>query len=240
MADSGDPDAVSGGRTLLASARRRLQLWDISDDQIDRLEKTGQVENTLTLYAPANGAVIEKNVLAGQKIMLGDSLLVVADLTEVWADADIYQSDLPYVKMGMPVELTLPYWANNTFTGKVVFLSPTLDPETRTLKARMEIANHDLLLKPEMYANARLRYELGEKLAVPEAAVMRTGERSYAFKDGSDGKLIPVEVQLGTRSDGWYELISGLNEGDRVVTSANFLVDSESSMKAALEAIAGK
>jgi Cu(I)/Ag(I) efflux system membrane fusion protein len=134
----------------------------------------------------------------------------------------------------------LPYWSDKTFTGKVIFLSPTLDPETRTLKARMEIANSDLLLKPEMYANARLHYELGEKLAVPEAAVMRTGEHSYAFKDGNDGKLIPVEIQIGPRDDGYFEMLSGLNEGDRVVTSANFLVDSESSMKAAIEALAGK
>lgn len=198
------------------------------------------MEKFLTLYAPASGWVIEKNVLAGQKIMLGESLLVVTDLSNVWGDADIYQSDLPYVKVGMTAEITLPYWPDKTFKGEVFFVSPTLDPETRTLKARITIPNADLLLKPEMYANAKLSYQLGEKLAVPKTAVMRTGERNYAFRDDGGGRLIPVEVKLGIRSDGYYEVLSGLQEGDRVVTSANFLVDSESSMKAAIEALAGK
>jgi Cu(I)/Ag(I) efflux system membrane fusion protein len=235
-----NPDAAQGGESLLEAARRRLELWDISDEQIEQLEKTGKVEKFLTLNAPASGWVTEKDVLAGQKIMPGETLLVVSGLDNVWGDADIYQSDLPYVKIGMTAEITLPYWPDKIFKGEVFFVSPTLDPETRTLKARITIPNADLLLKPEMYANAKLSYQLGEKLAVPKAAVMRTGERSYAFRDDGEGKLTPVEVKLGLRSDGYYEVFSGLQEGDRVVTSANFLVDSESSMKAAIEALAGK
>ncbi len=235
-----NPDAAQGGESLLEAARRRLELWDISDEQIEQLEKTGKVEKFLTLDAPASGWVTEKDVLAGQKIMPGETLLVVSGLDNVWGDADIYQSDLPYVKIGMTAEITLPYWPDKIFKGEVFFVSPTLDPETRTLKARITIPNADLLLKPEMYANAKLSYQLGEKLAVPKAAVMRTGERSYAFRDDGEGKLTPVEVKLGLRSDGYYEVLSGLQEGDRVVTSANFLVDSESSMKAAIEALAGK
>ncbi len=233
-------DAAIGAKALLASARQRLQLWDISDEQIVRLEKTGQVEKTLTLYAPAGGYVIEKNVLAGQKIMPGDPLMVVADLAVVWADADIYESDLPYVKVGMPMEITLPYWPDKTFQGKVSFISPALNPESRTLKIRLEIPNPELLLKLEMYADAKLDYPVGEHIVVPEAAVMRTGERNYAFRDAGGGRLVPVEIKLGVRSDGFYEVLAGLNAGDRVVTSANFLVDSESSMKAALEALVGK
>ncbi len=239
LAASQDADAIEGSETLVSSARRRLQLWDISDAQIERLETTGQVEKYITLYAPADGWVTEKNVLAGQKIMPGDSLLVVTDLTKVWGDADIYESDLPYVKVGMAIKVTLPYLSGRVFKGEVSFLYPYLDPATRTLKARLEIDNSELLLKPQMYANARLSYELGEKLAIPEAAVMSTGERVYAFKDAGDNNLVPVEIKVGLRSDGWYELISGLNDGDRVVTSANFLVDSESSMKAAIEALSG-
>jgi len=228
------------GKTLIASARQRLQLWDVSDEQIDRLEKTGQVEKTLTLYAPAGGFVTEKNVLAGQKVMPGDSLMVLADLAVVWGDADVYESDLPYVQVGMPMELTLPYWPGKTFQGKVTFLSPSLDSETRTLKIRLEIPNGDSLLKLEMYADGKLSYPLGEKVVVPEAAIMRTGQRSHAFLDSADGKLVPVAVEIGVRSDGYYEVRSGLNEKDRVVTSANFLVDSESSMRAALEDVTGK
>lgn len=233
-------DAAESAKRLMESARQRLQLWDVSDEQIDRLEKTGQVEKTLTLYAPAGGFVTEKDVLAGQKIMPGDPLLVVADLSVVWGDADIYESDLPYVQPDMPMELTLPYWPGKTFRGKVSFVSPSLDRETRTLKLRLEIPNPESLLKLEMYGDASLSYSLGEKLVAPETAVMRTGERSYAFRDSGDGKLVPVEVATGVLSDGWYEIRSGLKEGDRVVTSANFLVDSESSMRAALEALSGK
>jgi Cu(I)/Ag(I) efflux system membrane fusion protein len=239
LAQGKDDTALRGAATLLDSTLRRLQFWDVSDDQIKRLEQTGQVEKNLTLSAPASGHVIEKNVLAGQKIMPGDSLLVVADLTHVWGDADVYQSDIPYVKAEMPAELTIPYWEGKTFKGTVTFISPTLDPQTRTMKARLEIHNPDLLLKPDMYANARLSYSLGETLAIPEAAVMRTGERTYAFKEAAGGKLLPVEIKIGPRADGYFQLISGLEEGDKVVTSANFLVDSESSLKAALEAMAG-
>jgi Cu(I)/Ag(I) efflux system membrane fusion protein/cobalt-zinc-cadmium efflux system membrane fusion protein len=228
----------SGSSNLVASARRRLSLWDISEEQIDRLDKTGVAEKTLTLFAPASGWIIERMVLPGQKIAAGESLLVIADLSTVWADADIYQSDLPYVKVGMPVELTLSSWLDKKFEGKVTFVSPTLDPESRTMKARLEIPNSELLLKPEMFATATLSYELGEGLAIPETAVMRTGLETYAFRDAGDGRLVPTPIVVGERSDGYYQLLSGLNAGDKVVTSANFLVDSESSMKAAMESMA--
>jgi len=240
LAESRDPDAANGGKTLLAAARRRLQLWDITAEQIDRLANTGQVEKSLTLFSPADGWVTEKGVLAGQKIVPGDSLLVVADLTKVWADADVYESDLPHVNVGMPIEVTVPYWPGKVFKGEVSFLYPYLDSATRTLKARLEIDNPELLLKPQMYANARLAYRLTEELAVPDTAVLQTGEHTYAFRDGGDGRLIPVEIRIGVRGDGYYQVLSGLSRGDRVVTSADFLIDSESSMKAAVAAMAGQ
>ncbi len=232
-------EAVEGARRLMDSARQRLLLWDIGNDQIDRLEKTRLVEKTMTLVAPSDGFVMEKTVLAGQKIMPGDSLLVVADLSVVWGEADLYEIDLPYVKTGMPLSISLPYWPEKTFRGNVSFLAPALDRETRTLKIRLEIPNPELLLKLEMYADARLDYSLGECRVAPESAILRTGERSYAFVDSGAGKLTPVEVKVGGLNDGAYEIRSGLNAGDRVVTSATFLVDSESSMRAALEALTG-
>jgi membrane fusion protein, copper/silver efflux system len=226
----------SGSTELLAAVRRRLKLWDITDEQVAKLEAAGEGEKVLTLYAPASGFVQEKMVVAGQKIMPGESLMTVADLSTVWADADIYQSDLPYLKIGMSAEVNV---ADKKFTGQVIFISPTLDPMTRTAKARLEIPNPELLLKPEMYGTAKLSYELGERLAIPETAVMRTGERTYAFKSGGDHQIVPVQINTGGRSDGWVEVIDGLSEGDQVVTSANFLVDSESSMKAALAGMSG-
>jgi len=235
-----NPDAAAGGEALVVGARRRLEYWDISDKQIERLAKTGQAEKIMTLYSPANGWVLERMVLPGHKVMPGEPLMVVGDLTRVWGDADIYESDLPYVKTGMPVEITLSYWPDKVFKGTISFITPTLDPETRTLRARLEINNPDLALKPEMYADAHLNYELGERLVIPEQAVMRTGLRNYVFRKGDNGKLVPIEIRLGVRTDGYYEVLAGLNEGDRVVTSSNFLVDSESSMKAALEALSAE
>ena len=138
------------------------------------------------------------------------------------------------------MDLTFPYWPEKTFSGKVSFLSPSLDKDTRTLKIRLEIPNPEYLLKLEMFADASLSYPLGEKLVAPVTAIMRTGERNYAFRDSGDGKLVPVVVSVGVRNEGYYEIKSGLTEGDRVVTSANFLVDSESSMRAALESVAGE
>jgi membrane fusion protein, copper/silver efflux system len=229
----------SGNKTLVASARQRLELWDISAEQVARLEQSGEVTNTLTLYAPAGGFVIEKQVLAGQRIMPGDSLMVIADLSSVWADADVYESDLPYVKLGMPIEVTLPYWPDKAFQGKVSFVAPRLDPQTRTIRVRLDIPNSDLLLKPDMYGDAKLHFPLGRRLAAPHGAVMRTGQHTYAFRDAGDGKLMPVEVKVGARSGDYFEVLSGLAENDHVVTSANFLVDSESSMRAALEGMKG-
>jgi Cu(I)/Ag(I) efflux system membrane fusion protein len=239
LCDSSDPTVSSSGKRLMEAARKRLKLWDISEAQIERLEKTGKVEKYLTLYAPAGGYVIEKHILAGQKIMPGEALLVIADLSTVWAEADIYESDMPYVKVGMPATLTLAYWPGKSFQGEVSFLYPYLDAQTRTLKARLNIKNPELLLKAEMYADAHLIYDLGETLVLPESALMQTGTRSYVFAAGEGDEIKPVDVSVGVRSDGYYELLSGLNPGDRVVTSANFLVDSESSLKAALQAVSG-
>lgn len=225
----------SGIKMAVDAARQRLQFWDISDAQITALEKTGKIEKSLSLYAPASGVVTEKTVLAGQKISPGESLMVVTDLSRIWAEADLAESDLPFVRIGMPIELTLPYWSGKSVWGVVSFLSPTLAPATHTAKVRMDIANADLAFKLEMYADASLAFPLGKQVVVPESAVMRTGERSYVFRDAGDGKLIPIEIQVGVRNDGLYQVLSGVAVGDRVVTSANFLVDSESSIRAIID-----
>jgi Cu(I)/Ag(I) efflux system membrane fusion protein len=227
---------VPGSESLLPASRRRLELWDIPADEIERLEKTGKVEKYVPVASHVSGVVLEKMVFAGHKVMPNESLMTIADLSVVWADADLYESDLPNVKVGMPMEFVT---GDKKFSGKVTFVSPTLDSATRTAKARLEIPNPDLILKPEMYGTAKLSYELGEKLAVPETAVMRTGQQTYAFKAGENNQLTPVRLTVGVRSGSWVEVIEGLAEGDKVVTSANFLVDSESSMKAALAGMSG-
>jgi membrane fusion protein, copper/silver efflux system len=166
--------------------------------------------------------------------------MVIVDLSRVWGEIDIHESDLPYVKTGMPVEVTLSYWPGKTFKGIISFLNPFMDSETRVLKARLEIPNSELVLKPNMYGDAKLLYTIGKRSAVPEQAVMQTGERNYVFIKGKGDLIVPYEVRLGVRSsDGYYEVISGLKRGELVVASANFLVDSESSLKAALKSAAG-
>lgn len=232
-------EARQGGDRLTAAARRRLELWDISDEQVRRLEESQRVEKYLTLYAPVGGWVIERTVLPGQKVMAGEPMLVIADLTKVWAEADIYQSDLPHVRVGMPVEITLPALPGKTIQGRVSFVTPTLDPETRTMRARMEVDNRELLLKPEMYATAHLEDEVGPRLAIPTSAVIFTGTQTLAFRQGEGQQLVAAEIILGERSGDYYELLSGLNEGDSVVISANFLIDSESSLEAARAALTG-
>lgn len=237
---SGDDDMSGTMDEIGKAARERLRLLDISDSQIERISSSGRVERAVTLYAPSSGYVTEKMVLQGQKIMMNDALMVIVDLSRVWGELDIHESDLPYVKTGMPVEVTLSYWEGKTFRGKISFLNPFMDPETRVLKARVEIPNGGLVLKPNMYGDAKMSYNVGKKLAVSEQAVMRTGVRNYVFIAGRGDLIVPYEVKLGVRSsDGYYEVVSGLKGGDRVVTSANFLVDSESSLKAAFKEAAG-
>jgi membrane fusion protein, copper/silver efflux system len=185
--------------------------------------------------------VAEKMILQGQRVMMNETLLTVEDLSRVWGEADIYETDLPWVKVGMPAQLSLSYWPGKTFRGRIGFIRPFLENETRTAAARIEIPNPNLDLKPGMSADVALSFDLGERLAVPEAAVMRTGIRDYVFLQGDGDALVPREVRLGSLSEeGCYEVISGLKEGDRVVTSANFLIDSESSLKAALQSAAGE
>jgi Cu(I)/Ag(I) efflux system membrane fusion protein len=225
---------------LESAAREKLRLFDISDAQIDSLRISGKVERTMTIESPVSGYVTEKTVLQGQRVMTEDPLMTITDLSSVWGEADIYETDLPYVKVGMPADLTLSFWPGKTFRGRISFLVPFLESETRTAKARIEIINPGLVLKPGMYADVTLSFDLGERLVVPESAVMRTGVRDYAFVEGDNDRIIPHEVKLGANSgDGFYEVISGLKAGDLVLTSANFLIDSESSLKAALQSAAG-
>lgn len=220
------------------AARERLRLLDFTEAQIARLEAERKYERTVVLYAPATGYVIDKTVLPGQKIAMNEPLMTIADLSTVWGEAEVFESDLPYITMGMPVEIGLSYWPGKSFRGRVGFIYPSLSEETRTLRVRMNIANPGLVLKTGMYADARLVYSPGRRLAVPEGAVMRTGVRDYVFIDAGGDRIVPREVSLGVHgSDGYYEIVRGLSGGERVVTSANFLVDSESSLRAAFRSV---
>jgi len=233
------PEVASSGDSLAESAKRRLKLWDISDDQIKILEETGQSRKTLTLYSPFSGFVLEKTATKGMSIMPGMALYKLADLSIVWLMADIYEYELPFVQLGQQASVQLSYLPGETFTGRAIYIYPSLNAETRTAKVRFEFTNPQGKLKPEMYANVEIKVRLGQKLAVPEGAIIDTGIRQMAIIDKGNGYFEPREVKVGSKVEGYYEVIKGLKPGERVVTSANFLVDSESKLKEALGGMAG-
>jgi membrane fusion protein, copper/silver efflux system len=233
------PEVAGSGESLAESARRRLKLWDITDEEIKRLEESGQAKKTVTIYAPFTGFVLEKSAYKGMNVMPGMALYKLADLSVVWLYADIYEYELPYIRLGQQASIQLSYIPGDTFTGKAIYIYPSLNPETRTAKVRFEIPNSHERLKPEMYANVEVKVRLGQKLAVPEGAIIDTGIRQMAIVDKGSGYFEPREVKVGAKVDNYYEVISGLKAGERVVTSANFLIDSESKLKEAVGGMAG-
>jgi Cu(I)/Ag(I) efflux system membrane fusion protein len=232
-------EVASSGDSLVESARRRLKLWDISDEQIRKLEETGQPSKTLTLYSPYEGFLLEKMVYKGMNVMAGMALFRLADLSVVWIYADIYESELPWIRLGQSASFKLPYLPSEGFKGKVIYIYPSLDPKSRTAKIRLEFPNRKGMLKPEMYADVEIRIDLGRRLAVPESAIIDTGVRQVAIIDKGSGYFEPRDVRLGVKVDDHYEVIEGLKPGERVVTSANFLIDSESKFKEAMGAGGG-
>jgi Cu(I)/Ag(I) efflux system membrane fusion protein len=239
LAKSSFPEVAGSGESLAESAKRRLKLWDISDDQIKALEESGQVKKTLTLHSPFSGFVLEKTAYKGMNVMPGMALYKLADLSVVWLYADIYEYELPFIRLGQQASIQLSYIPGETFTGKAIYIYPSLNPETRTAKVRFEIPNSHERLKPEMYANVEIKVHLGQKLAVPEGAIIDTGLRQMAIVDKGSGYFEPREVKVGSKVEGYYEVIKGLKAGERVVTSANFLIDSESKLKEAVGGMAG-
>jgi Cu(I)/Ag(I) efflux system membrane fusion protein len=236
LKESATAGVAEDGAALVESARRRLLLWDISPADIERLDETDAVRRTLNLHAPMNGYVLEKTVLHGMRVTPMDSLFRIADLDSVWVLADVYEQDLPRVTLGAKAEITASHVPDRTWTGRVAFIAPVLDEATRTIKVRIEVPNGDAALKPEMFTDVVLHYGGQSALVVPESAVIDTGRRHIVFVDRPDGTLEPREVGLGTKAGGVVPVRSGVEEGEKVVVSANFLVDSESSLKAALEA----
>jgi Cu(I)/Ag(I) efflux system membrane fusion protein len=227
-------EVAASGNSLTESARRRLKLWDISDDQIKKLEESGQVSKTLTLHSPFSGFVLEKMAYKGMNVMPGMALFKLADLSTVWLYADIYEYELPFIRLGQEASIQLSYLSGETFRGKAVYIYPSLDPNTRTAKVRFEFPNPHGKLKPEMYGNVEIKVHLGQRLVVPEGAIIDTGIRQMAIVDKGNGYFEPREVQVGAKVDNFYEVIKGLKAGERVVTSANFLIDSESKFKEAV------
>ncbi|MGB7290542.1 MAG: efflux RND transporter periplasmic adaptor subunit [Thermodesulfobacteriota bacterium] len=225
----------SSAKSLLEATRERLLLWDIPDSEIRRIEKTGRPIKYLTLYSPISGYVTKREAFPQKMIMPSDVVFEIVDLSSVWLLADIYEYELPLIKEGQEATLSLSYYPTDVFQGNVTYVYPTLETKTRTVKARFEFKNEDTKLKPGMYANVELKVPLGERLSVSGDSVIETGERNIVFVAMGDGYYEPREVKVGQKAEGYYEVLTGLKEGETVVRSAAFLVDSESRLKAALE-----
>ncbi|CAM3018184.1 MULTISPECIES: efflux RND transporter periplasmic adaptor subunit [Legionella] len=226
--------AASGAQGAFEAAYQRLLLWGISEKEIAQLRRTGKVTKTMTIYSPIQGTVINKMALAGMRIEPGNELYTIADLSRLWILGDIYEYELPYIELGQTADITLTYMPNKVFKARLDFISPTVDMQTRTVKVRFDIDNQKNKLKPGMYVNLELKIPLGKGLVVSKNAVLLTGERAVVFIYHGDGKIEWRNVTLGARAGEFIQITQGIKEGEKVITSANFLIDSESQLKAAM------
>jgi len=228
-------DVTGSTDTLLEAAKRRLLYWDMTQDQIKELEKSKKPQKTTVFSAPFTGFVVEKNALQGKFVMAGEKLYQLADISFIWVLADIYEYDLASVSTGQEVSMEFSSLPGEQFVGKITYVYPYLEEETRTTKVRIVLPNKDFRFKPEMYGNISIKLNLGRKLTLPESAVLDSGKRKLVFVDRGEGYFEPREVKLGIKTDDGFEVLEGLKEGERVVTSANFLIDSESKLKSAIK-----
>lgn len=223
-------EAKANAASLVASARERLRLWEVTDAQIAALEHRGKAEPVLMVYAPSSGIVLKREALPGKYVEPGTTLYEVADLSTVWISADIYESEVASVKLDQPISVSFAAYPGKTFHGKMAYIYPSLNVETRTVRVRVELPNPGLKLKPGMYGNVTLQTDGATALVVPKEAILETGLRQLVFMDRGQGRYEQTLVKLGRRNQDTVEVMEGLKEGDRIVTSANFLLDAESKL----------
>lgn len=229
------PDAQAGMRQLAEASLARLRNWDISDEQVKALARTGEARRTLTFRSPVNGIVTEKKAVQGMRFMPGEALYQIADLSSVWVIADVFEQDIGQIRSGAKARVTIGAYPGRVFEGSVAYVYPTLKAETRSIPVRVELANPGTLLKPGMFAEVELPTGAkGAVLTVPASAIIDSGRRQIVFVQLGEGRFEPRDVKLGARSDERVEVHEGVREGEQVVVSANFLIDAESNLKAAL------
>ena len=234
LGDSSFPEASQGADSLLSSARERLRLWDISDQQIKELDESGKITRTLTFYSPVTGFVMDRKAFPQTAITPEMDLYVIADLSTIWANAQVYEYEVPYVHVGQMAQMELSYYPGKKYTGRVTYIYPTVDPQTRTVKVRLEFANPNFDLKPEMYSEVNLKIDYGTQVIVPQSAVLDSGERQTVFVALEGGYFEPREIKTGVKLEDKVAVLSGLQPGETIVTSGNFLIDSESRLKSAM------
>ena len=232
---SSDQQIKKSGDDLLENSLRKLRLLDIPELDINKLIEQGNVKKNLTLYAPFDGIVLKKNISEGEKIMAGKTLLQIADLKKLWLKADIYENELPIISVGSKADITFSYFPGEISKGTVSFIYPTVDPKTRTVQVRFDIPNPDLKYKPSMFANVVLKGKaINNAVAIPEQSIIRSGKESIVIVALGEGKFKPVDVKLGQYAEGYYQVLEGLTEGTEIVTNSQFLIDSESNLRSAV------
>ncbi len=233
LGNSSYQDVARGAESLLRAARDRLRLWDISDEQIQQLEETGQVTRTMTIYSPINGFVTHRNLYEQAYVKPDTQLYMLADLSTIWVYADIYEYEVPYVRVGQRATMQLSYFPGKSYAGRVSYIYPTLDSKTRTVRVRLDFRNPGFALKPGMFADVELKIDYGTQTLIPSEAVLDSGLRQIVFIAKPGGFFEPREVQLGARLENQYIVLSGVEPGETIVTSGNFLIDSESRLSTA-------
>jgi Cu(I)/Ag(I) efflux system membrane fusion protein len=239
-ADSEKPSTLSrmlaqDAEALRQAARQRLRFWDISEAQIQKIEKTGQPLRTLALFSPVNGYVVQKAAVQGMKVQPGEKLFDLVDTSTVWVVSDIYEQDLAQVRIGQKAEITLDSLPGKVFTSTIEYVSPLLAGDTRTAKVRFTLENQAGDLKPQMFANVEIKIPLGKRLVVPDTAVIDTGARQLVYVDKGDGYFEPRTVNIGVKAEGMAEILSGMRAGEQVASAATFLIDSEARLKGAVQ-----
>lgn len=233
LGESSYQDVARSAESLLRAARDRLRLWDISDEQIQKLEESGQVTRTMTIYSPINGFVTHRNLYEQAYVKPDTELYMLADLSTIWVYADIYEYEVPYVRVGQRATMQLSYFPGKAYAGRVSYIYPTLDSKTRTVRVRLDFRNPGFALKPGMFADVELKINYGTQTLIPSEAVLDSGLRQIVFVAKPGGFFEPREVQLGARLENQYIVLSGLEPGETIVTSGNFLIDSESRLSTA-------
>ena len=216
---------------LVEAARQRLKLWDISDEQIKKIEESGKPARTMTLFSPVSGYVVQKMAFQGMRAMPGEKLFDIADLGSVWIVAEVYENELPLVKVGQRAMISLSYFPGREMNAVIDYIYPVLSAETRTAKVRFTVPNPGIQLKPQMFTNVEITIPVGRKLAVPAEAVLDTGLRQVVYVDKGDGYFEPREIKTGVKVEEMLEVLAGLKQGEKVASSAIFLIDSEAQLK---------
>ena len=232
VTDSPIPEVHQQADQLVEAARDRLRLWTLTDEQINDLAKRSKAQTYVTIYSPIRGYVIDKKVFKGMFVQPETTLYTIADLSTVWINAEIYEYEVPFVQMGQPATVTFGSYPGEQFHGRVSYIYPYLNKEARTVKVRLDLPNPDIRIKPDMYGDVLVNVDRGSKVVVPEQAVLDSGRQTLVFVVRGEGLFEPRTVKLGPRIGSFYEVHEGINEGDRVVTSGNFLIDSESKLMA--------